>query len=83
VVDRYQEALEVTDAEVAEINHMLWLNRTQWADHLRGCNLRHLIPASPLPDREEKILQRAVELNSLCNLHPGVAKTWSFRKKFA
>jgi hypothetical protein len=47
---------------------MLWLKRMQWADHLRGCNLKHLIPASPLPDREEKVLQRTVELNSLCTM---------------
>jgi hypothetical protein len=47
---------------------MLWLKRTQWADHLRGCNLIHLIPASQLPDLEEEVLQRAVELNNPCTM---------------
>ena len=63
-VDRHQETLEVADAEVAKTDHTLWFKRTQWAEHLAGCNLKHLSRASRLPDREEQVLQRVVELNS-------------------
>ncbi|KAL1582106.1 hypothetical protein WHR41_09218 [Cladosporium halotolerans] len=63
-VDRHQETLEVADAEVAKTDHTLWFKRTKWAEHLAGCNLKHLSRASRLPDREEQVLQRVVELNS-------------------
>jgi hypothetical protein len=63
-VDRHQETLEVADAEVAKTDHTLWFKRTQWAEHLAGCNLKHLSRASRLPDREEQVLQKVVELNS-------------------
>jgi hypothetical protein len=55
-VDRHQETLEVADAEVAKTDHTLWFKRTQWAEHLAGCNLKHLSRASRLPDREEQVL---------------------------
>jgi superfamily II DNA helicase RecQ len=63
-VDRHQETLEIADAEVAKTDHTLWFKRTQWTEHLAGCNLKHLSRASRLPDRDEQVLQRVVELNS-------------------
>lgn len=63
-VDRHQETLEVADAEVAKTDYTLWFKRTQWTEHLAGCNLKHLSRASRLPDRDEQVLQRVVELNS-------------------
>lgn len=63
-IDRHREVLEVADAEIAKTDHTLWFKRTQWAEHLAGCNLKHLSRASRLPDREENMLQWVVELNN-------------------
>ncbi|TKA75572.1 hypothetical protein B0A55_07939 [Friedmanniomyces simplex] len=63
-LNKHQKALEVADAETAKTNHTLWFKRTEWPEHLAGCNLRHLSRMSRLPDKEEQLLQRAVELNS-------------------
>jgi hypothetical protein len=56
--------LGVADVEVAKTDHTLWFKRTQWTEHLARCNLKHLSRASRLPDQDEQVLQRVVELNS-------------------
>jgi hypothetical protein len=51
--DKLREELEVADAETAKTDHTSWFKKTGWAEHLKGCTLRHLSQASRLPDREE------------------------------
>ncbi|TKA62305.1 hypothetical protein B0A55_12931 [Friedmanniomyces simplex] len=63
-LDQHQKALEVADAETAKTDHTLWFKRTEWPEHVAGCNLRHLSRISRLPDKEERLLQRAVELSN-------------------
>ena len=62
-LERQQKALEIADREIAKTDHTDWFNRNEWPAHLAGCNLRHLSRISRLPDREERVLRRAVELN--------------------
>ena len=59
-----KEALEVADKEVAKTDHTLWFKRNEWPEHLASCNLRHLSRITRLPDKDERVLQRAVELNA-------------------
>ena len=62
--EKLNEELEVADAETAKTDHTLWFKKTGWAEHIAGCTLRHLSEASRLPDRDEHMLKKAVELNS-------------------
>ena len=62
-LEKQQKALEIADKEVAKTDHTLWFKRNQWPEHLSGCNLRHLSRISRLPDKDERVLQRAAELN--------------------
>ena len=62
-LEKQRKALEIADREVAKTDHTLWFKRNEWPEHLAGCNLRHLSRISRLPDKEERVLQRAVELN--------------------
>ena len=41
-----------------------WFNKNQWPEYLKKCNLRHLSRASRLPDHDEELLRKAVEVNS-------------------
>lgn len=59
-----EKKLEVADAETAKTDHTAWFKRNEWPEHLAKCNLRHLSRVSRLPDREERMLQRVVELNN-------------------
>jgi hypothetical protein len=61
--EKLDEELEVADAETAKTDHTLWFKKTEWADHLKGCTLRHLSQASRLPDKDEQTLLAAVKLN--------------------
>ena len=62
-LEKQRQALEIADKEVAKTDHTLWFKRNEWPEHLAGCNLRHLSRISRLPDKNERILQRAVEIN--------------------
>jgi hypothetical protein len=62
--EKLNEELEVADLETAKTDHTLWFKKTGWAEHIAGCTLRHLSEASRLPDRDEHMLKKAVELNS-------------------
>jgi hypothetical protein len=61
---KQEKKLEVADAEIAKTDHTAWFKRNEWPEHLAKCNLRHLSRVSRLPDREERMLQRIVELNN-------------------
>ncbi|KAK5162703.1 uncharacterized protein LTR77_011238 [Saxophila tyrrhenica] len=62
-LEKQKKALEIADREIAKTDHTLWFKRNEWPEHLARCNLRHLSRISRLPDKEERVLQRAVELN--------------------
>jgi hypothetical protein len=63
--EKLNKELEVADAETVKTDHTLWFKKTGWAEHIAGYTLRHLSEASRLPDRNEHILKKAVELNSV------------------
>jgi superfamily II DNA or RNA helicase len=62
--EKWQKELEIADASVAKTDHTGWFNKNQWPEHLKNCNLRHLSRASRLPDRDEELFRKAVEINS-------------------
>ena len=62
--EKHRQTLEIAERETAKTDYTAWFNRVGWPEHLAGCNLRHLSRLSRLPDRDERLLQRAVELNS-------------------
>ena len=64
IQEKWQKELEIADAEVAKTDHTGWFNKNQWPEHLKTGNLRHLSQASRLPDRDEELLRKAVEVNS-------------------
>ncbi|KAL1581812.1 hypothetical protein WHR41_09647 [Cladosporium halotolerans] len=61
---KLDEELKIAGAKTAKTDHTLWFKKTGWAEHVAGCNLRHLSQAVRLPDRDEHTLQKAVDLNS-------------------
>ncbi|KAK4903970.1 hypothetical protein LTR49_026495 [Elasticomyces elasticus] len=63
-LDKHQKGLELADAETAKTDHTLWFKRNGWPEHVAKCNLQHLSRISRLPDQEERLLQRVVELNT-------------------
>lgn len=61
-VQKQEQARQKADAELAKTDRTGWFTRTHWPQHLADSNLRHLSRATRLPDRDETVLQRAVEL---------------------
>ena len=59
--EKHKQTLEIV-AKVAKTDHTLWFKRTGWPEHLAGCNMRHLSRATRMPDRDETVLRRTVEL---------------------
>lgn len=62
-LEKSGKELEIADEAVAKTDHTLWFKRNQWPGYVKGCNLRHLSRSTRLPDRDEELLQRAVEVN--------------------
>ena len=60
--EKHKQTLEIVDTKVAKTDHTLWFKRTGWPEHLAGCNMRHLSRATRMPDRDETMLRRTVEL---------------------
>jgi superfamily II DNA helicase RecQ len=61
-LQRQEQARQKADAELAKTDRTGWFTRTRWPQHLANSNLRHLSQATRLPDQDEIVLQRAVEL---------------------
>jgi hypothetical protein len=53
--EKHKQTLDIVDAKVAKTDRTGWFKRTGWAEHLAGCNMRHLGRATRMPDREETV----------------------------
>lgn len=63
--EKHKMELEIADKEVAKTDRTGWFNRTGWTQHLAGCNLKHLVHISRLPDRGETRLTQAMKVVDL------------------
>jgi len=62
---KHEKELEKVDEEMARTDRTGWFNRTGWPEHLARRNMRHLAHASRMPDRDERLLQQAVNIVDL------------------
>jgi superfamily II DNA helicase RecQ len=59
---KHAESLAIADATIAKTDHTGWFKRNQWPIHLARCNLRHLSQASRMPDKDDTLLNQAVNI---------------------